>query len=558
MDEDFDDPMAIAVADQKEEDLSGDGGVIKILTRLGIGDETPEKGDEVHAHYRGTLEDGTEFDASRNRGEEPFKFRVGEGQVIKAWDLAFATMKCGEKATIIAKAPYAYGEAGSPPKIPADATLKFEVECITWRSGDDVTKAKDGGVTKKTLKAGSGWKKPHHGETTIVSYVMRDDEDNVVQEAKEKEIVINDFTTAPPCIHLAVQSMLKGEEAMVKSEPHYHGIKELDGNVKVELTLHSWQPRTWITDERTVCKVTVEEGQGYEEPNEGATVEVEVEGARVEPSGRVYKDATVNFTEVKKFVVLEGDSGLPHLLEEAIMKMKKDEIADIEIKPVAAENMKLVPAAGDPALSDDEMIVIRVRMNGFLKAREVWELKDHERIKEAERLRGKANELFKAQRLELAQKKYQKAIRLIDLDKEAAEKHEEEIKTLQLPLNLNMSLVQYKQGMYRDALKYAQKALDVDDRSIKGWFRKSQALTALGEYVQAWDCLKKAQEIDPEDKAVKAEMIRIKQRKDAQQKKDQAVFSKMFSKSIVTEEPNPAPKEGDDDDMDQDVEPKVQ
>ena len=47
--------------------------------------------------------------------------------VIKGWDNGVITMKKGEKAVLTCKAPYAYGAQGSPPKIPPDATLNFEV-----------------------------------------------------------------------------------------------------------------------------------------------------------------------------------------------------------------------------------------------------------------------------------------------------------------------------------------------------------------------------------------------------------------------------------------------
>lgn len=44
-----------------------------------------KRGDLLHMHYTGTLEDGTEFDSSYPRGE-PFTFTLGSGQVIRGWD----------------------------------------------------------------------------------------------------------------------------------------------------------------------------------------------------------------------------------------------------------------------------------------------------------------------------------------------------------------------------------------------------------------------------------------------------------------------------------------
>lgn len=80
------------------------------------------------------------------------------GQVIKGWDVGVATMKKGEQAIFTIAPEYAYGEAGSPPTIPANATLKFDVELISWASVNDI--CKDGGIIKKIIKQGEKWEVP--------------------------------------------------------------------------------------------------------------------------------------------------------------------------------------------------------------------------------------------------------------------------------------------------------------------------------------------------------------------------------------------------------------
>lgn len=92
---------------------------------------TPTLGAEVVVHYDGYLLDGTKFDSSRDRGA-PYAFRVGTGRVIKGWDEAFATMKKGEKRTLIVPWWLAYGEEGKG-SIPSRATLIFEVELLDIR-----------------------------------------------------------------------------------------------------------------------------------------------------------------------------------------------------------------------------------------------------------------------------------------------------------------------------------------------------------------------------------------------------------------------------------------
>merc|ERR1719175_69012 len=112
----------------------------KPVTKLQIGvkkripaEDCPIKtrnGDNLHMHYTGTLyEDGSEFDSSIPRGQ-PLTFQLGTGRVIKGWDQGLVGMCEGEKRKLIIPPELGYGASGSPPKIPGNSVLVFEVEPV--------------------------------------------------------------------------------------------------------------------------------------------------------------------------------------------------------------------------------------------------------------------------------------------------------------------------------------------------------------------------------------------------------------------------------------------
>lgn len=95
--------------------------------KVGAGNEAKE-GDTVLVHYAGTLQDGTEFDNSRKRGDA-FEFTLGAGMVIKGWDEGVAGMKEGGERILVVPPEKGYGDAGIGP-IPGGATLIFKVELL--------------------------------------------------------------------------------------------------------------------------------------------------------------------------------------------------------------------------------------------------------------------------------------------------------------------------------------------------------------------------------------------------------------------------------------------
>jgi len=98
----------------------------------GDGVNYPKKGQTVTVHYTGTLTNGKKFDSSVDRGR-PFEFKLGVGQVIRAWDEGVAKLSMGERAKLTCPPDMAYGPSGVPGVIPPNATLIFEVQLLGFK-----------------------------------------------------------------------------------------------------------------------------------------------------------------------------------------------------------------------------------------------------------------------------------------------------------------------------------------------------------------------------------------------------------------------------------------
>lgn len=116
----------------------GDSGTVTTASGLKYVDlaegdgPSPQPGQMTTVHYTGTLENGTKFESSLDSGK-PYEFKIGTGAVIKGWDEGIMTMKAGGKRKLIIPPNLGYGPQGSPPKIPPNATMIFEVELLGIR-----------------------------------------------------------------------------------------------------------------------------------------------------------------------------------------------------------------------------------------------------------------------------------------------------------------------------------------------------------------------------------------------------------------------------------------
>ena len=96
--------------------------------KVGTGAEA-QKGQTAKMHYTGWLTNGKRFDSSI--GSDPYKFKIGNGEVIKGWDEGVLGMKVGGKRQLRIPPDLAYGAKGYPGVIPPNSTLVFDVQLVS-------------------------------------------------------------------------------------------------------------------------------------------------------------------------------------------------------------------------------------------------------------------------------------------------------------------------------------------------------------------------------------------------------------------------------------------
>lgn len=548
MDDDFDFPAAGNAADEMdvEEDTGlpevdpilkvgdekeiGKGGLKKKLLHEGEGWKKPDSGDEVEVHYVGTLLDGTQFDSSRERGT-PFQFKLGKGQVIKGWDEGIKTMKKGEKALFTIPPELAYGESGSPPAIPPNATLQFEVELLSWTSVKDI--CKDGGILKKILKEGEGWQNPKDLDEVNVKYEARLEDGSLVSQSDGIEFTVQEGYFCP-ALSRAVKTMKKGEKALLTVKPQYafgengspeHGIPP-NAMLQINLELTSWKTVSDVTTDKKVLKKILKEGEGYDRPNDGAIVKVKLigkmqDGTVFMKKGYLEEEEPFEF-KLDEEQVIDG-------LDRAVKTMKKGEISVVIIQPEygfgsseSQQQLAVVPP--------NATLIYEVEMVSFIKEKESWDMNTQEKVEAAGKKKEEGNLLFKAGKYHRASKRYENAAGFIEYDSTFNDEEKQQAKLLKISCNLNNAACKLKLKEYKEVVKLCTKVLEVDGRNVKALYRRAQAYIQLVDLDLAEMDIKKALEIDPDNRDVKVEYKFLKERVKEYNKKDAQFYGNIFAK----------------------------
>ncbi|XP_073221793.1 70 kDa peptidyl-prolyl isomerase-like isoform X2 [Cicer arietinum] len=481
----------------------GNQGLTKRILRNGITWQTPFSGDQVEVHFRGQVENGPSLESSYDKGSS-FHFKLGHGEVIKGWDEGVATMKKGERAILKIPPNLAYGEVGSPPLIPPNATLIFDIEMLSWSTIRDLTS--DGGIMKKIIKDGEGWATP-----------------------KELDEVLGYLC---PAMSIAVKTMRKGEVAELALKLSYgltqnsNRAIELDGLpdpnlISIKLELVSWKVVTDIVGDKKILKKINIAGEGFDRPNEGSQVKViyfckgedgniiETKGSKEEPFEFTTQEEQVN----------EG-------LERAIMTMKKAEHALVTVNAEYFRDHSNLQGNK----TNNKILHYEVELVDFIKEKPFWKMDTIEKLEACEQGKHDGNLLFKAQNFRRASQKYEKAVKYIEFDHTFSDGEKRHANSLRLSCNLNNAACKLKLGEYTETAKLCTKVLEQDHLNVKALYRRCQAYLKTSDLEKAEADIKRALIIDPNNRDIKLEYKELKLKQKEYSKYEANIFSTMVSR----------------------------
>merc|ERR1719188_2132685 len=505
--------------------------------------KTPKPGDEVEVHYVGTLEsDGSQFDSSRDRGQ-PFSFTLGQGQVIKGWDLGVASMKKGEVAKLTLAPEFAYGESGSPPKIPANATLVFEIELISWASKDDLFS--DEGVIKTIISEGSGWKSPKAGDEVLVSIKTATLKGTAIEERSNTEYVVasDSFGPLAKAVDKALMGMKKGEKSELKCSKDYaYGEKHPDGAI-LTLTLYEIFETKDISlhKDRSVMKKQIQEGEGWDTAKYCAKVTMVVEAATDGTSAiDGFQPGCLEF--------VAGNGEVCDALECAATEMKKGEKALLFVHlPVLASEEKL--GLKDIKAENMRMTVV---LKDFEKGKDTWSMDEDEKIAWGTARKNIGTQLLKAGRLAMALQRYKKVSDAFCYTDNMKTENKGAAKALKIACELNKAAVYLRLKDYAEAKAACNCVLKDDKQNVKALYRHAQAELGLKNFLECIADCKKVAGIDAQNRDVRVLLKEAHSKQREEDKIAKGLFANMCKALGKGPIPPPGKKQKMDEDEDED------
>uniref|UniRef100_A0A7S4VD41 peptidylprolyl isomerase n=1 Tax=Alexandrium monilatum TaxID=311494 RepID=A0A7S4VD41_9DINO len=462
----------------------------------------PQVGDEVSVHFVAKLQSGKEIGASRDDAK-PFRFVIGQQprQVVEGFELGVQTMRRGEIAEFTVAPRYAYDDLGSPPLVPPDATMVFEVELLDFECKVDLFR--DDRAVKTLVKRGTGTTRPVLGQSVLMTLRVRAKTGKVAEEYGEAEHVVGaaDFGPSSRIVTRALLGMLEGEQASVR-------LRRFAGDALVDRTLQGatleigllrvYEARD-ISPEQdgSLVKKVLHRGTGHAPPSEASRVTLSVEEAT---DGGAAPIASFTGRQALEFKL--GNGEVCDALELAAAEMRLGERAALTC---LAPALCAEPRLGLAGLQVQRVVLI-LQLTSLAEDVDAAALPMEERLSFVAERRVVAAALFNRQRYRLALERYSRMLALIGLPGE-----EEEVRQLCCTCELNRAACLLKLEDNAGARAACNRVLTHDPNQVKGLYRRGAACFALSDYASAQKDLLRVLRLDPKNAEARDLLLRVRE-----------------------------------------------
>uniref|UniRef100_A0A1A8EYJ8 peptidylprolyl isomerase n=1 Tax=Nothobranchius korthausae TaxID=1143690 RepID=A0A1A8EYJ8_9TELE len=394
--------------------------------------------------------------------------------------------------------------------------------------GIDVTPNKDQGVIKVVKRQGDNGDRPMIGDKVTLHYtgkLLSGKKFDCSRQRKEPFCFNVGKGQVLKAWDIGVLSMQRGEVCTLLCKPEYaYGSAgnpdkiPPNSSVVFEMELLNFEGEVLSEDGGIIRRIKVK-GDGYSNPNDGANVDVHVEGRC---GDRLFDCRDVSFT------VGQGeDKGIPLGVDRAMDKMQKGECCLLQLKPKYGFGNEGKP---EFKIGPDKEIAYEVTLKDFTRAKESWEMDLNEKLELTAAVKSKGNQYVKAGRYHQAVIQYQRIISWLELECGSGMEQYKKIQDYVMTAHLNLALCFLRLKEFSQVVDNCNKVIEQDASNEKALYRRGEARLLRNEYNLALVDFQRVLEVNPSNRAARGQISKCQNKMKEHQAQEKMIYANMFQK----------------------------
>ncbi|XP_040890906.1 peptidyl-prolyl cis-trans isomerase FKBP5 [Toxotes jaculatrix] len=394
--------------------------------------------------------------------------------------------------------------------------------------GIDVTPSRDQGVIKVVKHPGLEGERPMIGDRVTVHYtgkLLTGKKFDCSRDRKEPFSFNVGKGQVLKAWDIGVLSMQKGEVSTLLCKPEYaYGPA---GNpdkippsspVVFEMELIKFEGEM-LTDDGGIIRRIKVKGDGYTNPNDGASVDVHLEGSC---GGRLFDCRDVTF------IVGEAeDKSVPLGVDRAMDKMQRGECCVLYLKPKYGFGSE---GKLEYKIGPDKDIVYEVTLKDFERAKESWEMDLNDKLDLAAGVKHKGNQYFKAGRYFQAVIQYQRIVSWLEIECGTGLEQQKKIQDFILTAHLNLALCFLRLKEFSQVVENCNKVIEIDETNEKALYRRGEARLLRNEFSLAMADFQQVLQVSPSNRAARAQISICQSKIKEHHEQDKRTYANMFQK----------------------------